>query len=279
MQPVDPSDYLLPMAPLSTRLSCSGSLRRPIEALLCDIYGTLLISSSGDIGQSGQNPDHDTAIHRLLRKFDLDIAPEELRERLESAVKAQHARAHSAGIDHPEVRIERIWEKILSLEDAETSRQFALEYELITNPVWPMPHLSELLAACRKSGVHLGIISNAQFYTPLIFEWLLGDDLKGLGFDPGLTIFSFQEGYAKPCDRLYDLAGRRLRDLGVAPERTVFIGNDMRNDIAPAARQGFQTILFAGDARSLRLRENETGNIVRPDRVITDLIQLVDDLR
>jgi putative hydrolase of the HAD superfamily len=274
----DPFDHLLPLSPLPTHLVNGGSLRRPIQTLLCDIYGTLLVSGSGDIGHSAPQAYRDSGVRRFLRKYNVDLSPVELLTRLTSAVKAHHAEAQSNGIDFPEVRIERIWQTILSLQDVETARQFAAEYELITNPVWPMPHLVELLDACRRSGIRLGIISNAQFYTPMLFEWLLGNDLNTLGFDPDLVIFSYEQGRAKPSDKLFDLACRRLLAKGVTPGRTAFIGNDMRNDIAPATRKGFQTILFAGDARSLRLRENEIGTSTQPDRVITDLAQLIDEL-
>jgi putative hydrolase of the HAD superfamily len=51
----------------------------------------------------------------------------------------------------------------------------------------------------------------------------------------------------------------------------------MRNDILPAHRAGFQSILFAGDQRSLRLRQDDPScRSIRPDAVITDLFQLKD---
>jgi putative hydrolase of the HAD superfamily len=53
------------------------------------------------------------------------------------------------------------------------------------------------------------------------------------------------------------------------------LGNDMRNDIVPAARTGFQTVLFAGDARSLRLRsESPECKALRPNAIVTHLAQL-----
>ena len=61
--------------------------------------------------------------------------------------------------------------------------------------------------------------------------------------------------------------------------QTAFIGNDMRNDIAPARQSGFQTILFAGDARSLRMRSDDTiCREIEPDLQVTHLTQLVSQL-
>jgi putative hydrolase of the HAD superfamily len=51
----------------------------------------------------------------------------------------------------------------------------------------------------------------------------------------------------------------------------------MLNDIYPAKMVGFKAGLFAGDARSLRLRENhpKCQNLFA-DLVITDLVQILD---
>ncbi|MEQ8837627.1 MAG: HAD family hydrolase, partial [Lacipirellulaceae bacterium] len=62
----------------------------------------------------------------------------------------------------------------------------------------------------------------------------------------------------------------------ITPAETLYVGNDMRNDIWPAAKVGFKTALFAGDERSLRLREDEPNRDQRPepDAVVTELDQL-----
>jgi putative hydrolase of the HAD superfamily len=138
-----------------------------------------------------------------------------------------------------------------------------------------MPGIKVLLARCRQLDIHLGIISNAQFYTPFLFEWFLDADTTALGFDPRLTVYSFQHGVAKPSLLLFQLAARRLKRFGIAPHETAFIGNDVFNDIAPSLETGFQTILFAGDARSLRLRKNHPSCCeISADLVITDLAQI-----
>ena len=67
--------------------------------------------------------------------------------------------------------------------------------------------------------------------------------------------------------------------MGVSPHAVLYVGNDMLNDMLPAAAAGFQTALFAGDARSLRLRETDPRCIdVSPDIVLTDLSQLIEHI-
>ncbi len=76
---------------------------------------------------------------------------------------------------------------------------------------------------------------------------------------------------------MFKTASEKLKEISVPANLTLYAGNDMLNDIYPAKQAGFNTALFAGDARSLRLRKNtpECKNL-SADLVITDLIQLLE---
>lgn len=264
--------YLQPMAPIPTSMRPRGRLTPPIRCLLCDIYGTLLISGSGDLGMPALNDRTMNQLAQLLGRYGLDVAPDELLERRHRAIANAHDRARAQGIDFPEVRIERIWQSILPNVDTDAIRRFAVEFEMVVNPVWPMPHLEALLSVCRKRRIRLGIVSNAQFFTPWLFEWLTGRSLAALGFDDDLVVLSCRHGAAKPSDRIFQAALQRLARAGIEARQTAYIGNDMRKDVEPAARAGFQTILFAGDARSLRL--DDRCEII-PDLIVTGLRELI----
>ena len=137
-----------------------------------------------------------------------------------------------------------------------------------------LPH-AICLAALQATGLKLGLVSNAQFFTPLMFPALLDQALDQLGFAEDSRFYSYQFLRAKPGEFLYQQAAEALSSLGIAADEVVYVGNDLLNDVAPAQAVGFRTALFAGDARSLRLREGDprvTG--VQPDLVLTDLAQL-----
>ncbi len=271
--------FLKPMEPEPTRMKVEGDLHPPIKCLLCDIYGTLLISGSGDIGVAREQAPEEEALASLVKECGIPQSPEMLRRSLFEAIEKDHHLKKADGIEHPEVEIDKIWSSILPFDEMETIRSFAVKWEMVVNPVWPMPGLTRLLEACHNDGIALGIISNAQFFTPLLFEWLLGSDLEHLGFDRRLILLSYQHNRAKPSDVLFATAADRLRTMGISPAQTAFIGNDMLNDIAPAHRAGFQTILFAGDARSLRMRENDpVCRDIKPDMQVTQLLQLASGL-
>jgi putative hydrolase of the HAD superfamily len=166
--------------------------------------------------------------------------------------------------------------QVLGWHDRDMARSFALAFELIVNPVFPMPGLLNLVQQAREKCC-LGIISNAQFFTPMLLEKFLTASLEKSGFDPDLLIFSYQTNYAKPSEHLFRLAADRLEKRGISPSETLYLGNDMLNDILPAQKSGFKTALFAGDKRSLRLRQDdERCRDIVPDIVITGLLQLLD---
>jgi putative hydrolase of the HAD superfamily len=120
-----------------------------------------------------------------------------------------------------------------------------------------MPGAARLLSFLKAAGFVLGIVSNAQFYTPLLFEAFFGGTPEALGFSPELLIYSYRVGEAKPSPVLFEKARDALMKQGIGENETVCLGNDMRNDIYGAAQAGFRTVLFAGDRRSLRLREDD----------------------
>jgi putative hydrolase of the HAD superfamily len=207
------------------------------------------------------------------------MAPDHLLDRFKKTIEQHHARLIKAGNPHPEVVIEDVWQACLPFEDMAQVKRFAIAFETLTNPVWPMPHLKELLHYCRQSGIVLGIISNAQFYTPYLFRWAFNRDMHQLGFDPDLVFFSYQHAIAKPGPLLFSMASEKLQRYHVTPRQTAYIGNDMRNDMLPAHETGFQTVLFAGDKRSLRLRKNDARCAAyQPDVIITGLHQLISQL-
>ncbi|MDR2501300.1 MAG: HAD family hydrolase [Treponema sp.] len=242
---------------------------RDIRAVLFDVYGTLFTSAAGDIGV-----------------FETAPAPEggfanpERRAFFRAQVERLHREA-SAKTAYPEIRVEEVWKPYLDRLAGQgqalpmTPWEFALRYELATNPVYPMPGAKAILQALGRAGYALGIISNAQFFTPLLFEALMGESAQAIGFDPTLCVYSYEALEAKPSPGLFDRARKGLAALGIAPQETLYVGNDMLKDIAPARSMGFTTALFAGDGRSLRLREgNAQTQGMRPRRVIRRLEDL-----
>lgn len=246
------------------------------SAICFDIYGTLLISGAGDIGFNREPTEKLDALRNLLRRYGIHRTPEHLADALHRALARSHALSRQLGIDYPEVDIVQVWKQVLDLDDMPRVKDFSLEYELIVNPVYPMPGLEDLLSACNTWKMPMGIISNAQFYTVYVLQRFLGTTLERRGFDQRLLFFSWIAGHAKPSTFMFQRAKAVLSGMGISAASALVVGNDMQNDILPARAVGFKTALFAGDRRSLRLRESDGRcRALSPDLIITDLRQLI----
>lgn len=264
--------FSVPMEPLpvSGPLPGGGKLSAPgYRAIIFDIYGTLFLSGSGDIGTlaDGAAGVEAERVRRLLEPFAGAGEFSGLRESFVRAVRERHFRLE-AEADVPEILVEELWAEILGL-DGTAAREFSVRFELAVNPVYPMPGLADTLRRLQSAGIPLGIVSNAQFFTPLLFEAFLGADAESLGFLPELCVYSFREGRAKPSPRLFEKAAEGLRRLGMEAGEALYLGNDMLNDIWAAKSAGLAGALFAGDRRSLRLREDDPRcRRLGPDHVI-----------
>ncbi len=275
-----------PQSPRPT--GCEPVLARlpDIRAVLFDIYGTLFVSGAGSIGATSRTFTG-TAFSAALDSVGLAYhGPGDAGvERFTGIVRDLHAAARQSGCEYPEVDVLDVWHRTLAalmedglLAQTDVSREqltrLAVEFEGRTNPVWPMPHVLDCCRALHAQGILLGVISNAQFYTPALFPAFFDKTLEELGFDPELQFYSYRFSAAKPGLSMHLAARETLARRGIAPGATVYVGNDLHKDVITAARVGFRTALFAGDQRSLRLTPCPDHADIVPDLVLTDLAQL-----
>ncbi len=279
------SEMLTQMTPIPTDTVPETETPGKIRAVLFDIYGTLLISGTGDISLASPLQGI-FGMKEILVKSGFTTSFERIgdtiSELLESGIRERHDELHR--VDYPEVEIRDIWKKVLAtlwidglLDDNPSGKPvdlLALRYELAVNPVWPMPGFPEIVSRLRKAGYLTGIVSNAQFYTALILEAITGKSLEQLGFGKNLCAWSYELSRSKPSPEVFRGPLTQLSNDGIFPSEVLYVGNDMLNDVTAASDAGCRTALFAGDRRSLRLREGDERVDVEPDMIITELSQL-----
>ena len=291
-------ESLSEISPIATGVTPKLSPIAEVKAVLFDIYGTLLVSSSGDVGTdpafSDQRKSNDPKLDQMLKGYGTNVQAALALVKLE--IKKEHQQLRTAGIPSPEIDIREIWKSVLmelstsraATENAEPPmgilsahlREIALRTELLTNPVWKMPGFDSCLREIHNRNMPLGIISNAQFYTSAILEALADKSLNELGFCDPLSHFSYRIGRAKPDAFLYKVAAKSLQRYGIAPEQVLYVGNDVTKDMIPAKATGFQTGLFAGDQRSLRCGDHgDPQHHQAIDLIFTDLDQITTVLR
>ncbi len=277
-----------PLEPLPSGVTPRLTRLPQVRAVLFDLYGTLFVS-----GTDERAPADDAASRAAFGEALACVGLERLEgpeagtglATFRAVVGRHQAARREAGFAWPEVDIMAVWAETIEILRQQGRlgsaprgldlERLAVEYEARRHPVWPMPGCRACLAELRRRGLLLGVVSNAQFYSPELFPALLGETPEALGFHPRLQFYSYRFGWAKPAVFLYQRAAEALQDLGLRPGHAIHVGNDPVKDVAPAASTGFATVLFAGDARSLRPEAAEgSAPAVEPDLVITDLDQL-----
>ncbi len=283
----------VPLEPRPTDIAERVHFLPTIQAVLFDIYGTLFISGAGDISIADEMTNQQACAEALQAagfSGDLNEAGQRGSDGLIQAIRTTHIVRRQEGIEYPEVDIRNEWQTVLSglrhdglltgTISIESISHMSLEYECRVNPVWPMPESLSTLQELRERQLKLGLVSNAQFYTHFMFPALLGATHDELGFERNLCAWSYQIREVKPAKTMFQGILEYLdTSYGIMPQDTLYVGNDMLNDVWTASQCGLKTALFAGDQRSLRLREDDPRCAeLEPDVVITRLSQLTDVL-
>ena len=289
-----------------TRIAARTPKFDGVRAVLWDVYGTLITVPVGDLEDTlaGKNMMLE-AFGRAIREFGLggslgDRPAETLRNLYVGEIEKTHRRKTAHGVFSPEVRIERIWLRILKRLAAKGYRpsgdekaidiELALKVAYFFDDVYQAralyPGALETLEAIKELGPRQGIISNAQFYTPLSLNILFrragheSADPHADLFHRRLVFYSYRLGVSKPNPLAFERARRHLGAMGIGPGDVVYVGNDVLNDMVPARKAGFKAVLFAGDRQSLSLRKDRRECAgFRPDAVIKKLPQLIEIIK
>ncbi len=257
-------------------------LPHKVLAIAVDIYGTLLASAAGEIGSGAiafpdeqeQKSEDKEASEKQADKKPPVTFPADMADKLKSIIEADHAIQKKKGIQWPEVNAPDVFARALGMSPDDGARA-CVAWECSTNRCAPMPGALAFLECIRDTGLPLGIVSNAQFYTPIFIKEAFslplfpGQEGGGLGFDMELCLWSYETGRAKPDPWMFaELAGR-LEKRAIAASNILFIGNDALNDVAAAKEAGLLTALFAGDARSFKARSgNNRVTAAQPDTLL-----------
>lgn len=284
---------LTPLEPLETGVISRFSYDQEIKAVLFDIYGTLLVSSSGDIDQAEISTEilnqAFEAANIIIGNGSAEVLSGILDD-FENTIRICQDAARKNAIPYPEIDVLSIWKivlihahrkNIVKYSDYADISLMTCVFEFLSNQVYPMPGMKDVLHQLQQKNIPVGVVSNAQFYTPVIMNYFLNDKIsmkdRIKGIDRELTVFSYKFGKGKPDASLFEeLIPTLNRKYGLTPQEVLFVGNDMLKDVYAASKAGFKTALFAGDKRSLRMREDDRRvNGLKPDFVITTLNQVL----
>ncbi|MGD8501896.1 MAG: HAD family hydrolase, partial [Phycisphaerales bacterium] len=124
--------------------------------------------------------------------------------------------------------------------DAPQWRHFAwLWYEPLSKIATTEPNIKETLAALKKLGLKLGIVSNTFVNAHSLEKHL--EQVGILEFFPA-RVYSYEFDFRKPDIRIFKIAAERI---GEAAESILYVGDRIDKDIKPALKIGMQSVLKA----------------------------------
>ena len=275
-----------------------------VRAVIFDVYGTLVDYWCDEFSEKGKKEavllkafsevaDHFGLVECLTQVNNADAPEKTLHDFYHGLITLQHEQAHRKGVAYPEIIIEEIWEVILTIlkrhgyepplaggeKLRDYARKIAWYYNFSALGRTLYPGVVAALEGLKTKNILTGIVSNAQFYTPIDLTLLIRDQSNGRFedifelFDVDLTFFSYEYRVAKPDKLLFRKLYDALYEYQILPEQTVFVGNDLLIDIRAAQEAGMKTALFTGDEKSTFL--HDLGGRIEPDITFTQWTDLV----
>lgn len=251
-----------------------------IRAVLFDLYGTLIHIETDEF-------QHEIywALSRYLSYHRIQIGPDALRERYFDLAKQQKKFSSEA---YPEMDARGVWREILRsgakhfrpeaiasegeqrVHEVEKRREHLakelvrLHRALSRRIIERYPGAKELLQSI-SGEFQLAIVSDAQsdFAKP---EMRMTKIRKYFA----VKTISGDNAYRKPDPRLFT---QTCAQLGVRPEESIYVGNDMYRDIYGAHQAGLRTILVWTDQGRKDYRDQ------RADYDARDLYQALEGIR
>ncbi len=194
-----------------------------IEALLFDLYGTLVIRQERqflrEVNKYYLPVSHQSAMLSKLGEFGLEL----IRKLMVTDLDTHKLPADLLAM-FPHATSE-------TLDDLRHSFRDALRLEASATRL--IPGVKTLLAFFRKRGYKIGVVSNAStLHKQPLFDFDLDRFLDA-------SIFSCDVGYAKPEPAMYLIACQRLN---VAPEHVLFVGDSYNMDVKKPRDLGMQAM-------------------------------------
>ncbi len=132
-----------------------------------------------------------------------------------------------------------------------------------------LPDVLEVLVCLSQAGIRMGVLSAGLRVKQA--EKLLRLDALSY-FDPAAIFFSDQMGISKPNPKIFLKA---CEAMGVAPERTLYVGDRPTHDIRPARSIGMKAVHYTGAFGAHR----DSAPEIEADHTLEDLTALDPILR
>ncbi len=219
--------------PPGPRLPRPGTVTMAIEAVIFDLYGTLV-----DIWTDESDPQVYRTLCHFLRYYDVGFAPDELAGLYQESAAAQLLERPSP---FTEIDVFLVFEEILtaglrkSPERALVIWLARLFRSLSTRRLGLFPDTQEALDELSAT-YSLGLVSDAQ--------WVFSEpEIRFLGLERyfDAVVLSSRYYVSKPAPQIYSHA---LKAMKLAPGQALYVGNDLMKDVPGPQAIGMPVILI-----------------------------------
>jgi FMN phosphatase YigB (HAD superfamily) len=302
---LDTRDLIWPAPPEVERPRAKPHLTRlrGVRVVTWSIYGTLLAISGGELYLEHPNKFvMDVALDKTIQEFKMwgsmsrkPGQPADYLAQIYGKLLLEQRSLASGSERYPEVQVDRLWEafikKLLQKDYAfdagfygslnEFSRKVGYFFHASLQGTACYPDSADALKLVKEAGLLQGLLSDAQYFTPLQLERAFGKQAPELKLDdvidPELRSYSYEVRSRKPSERLFRYLVSLLAQRGISADQVLHIGSRIAQDVVPARRVGMKAGLFAGDRASLQATPEQLKEPAsRPDVLLTKLTQIAD---
>lgn len=237
-------------------------MRPEIDAIFIDLGNTLRVLTKDEHHQSH-------ARQKIAQLVESPDSPETLCGLIDERYKVYRKWAFQTRIEATENELWTQWllpdypaQKISPI-----ATELTFQYRQTMGKRILQPDARQVIDELDKRGYMLGIISNV-ITSKEIPDWLEADDL-GKYFKAVVLSSLFR--HRKPDPDIYWEAARQI---GVPPERCVYVGDNPARDVVGTRKAGFGMVIILMDPQELK-KDPPTGENA-PDVIIHEFKQLLD---
>jgi putative hydrolase of the HAD superfamily len=244
-------------------VNVSRTRTQAVKGITFDVWETMLFEKSGDGEQ--RNLARCRNVSQALHKLGVEVSVEQVASALDKTValllEAWKENRDLTHVDQLRALIRFAWKGSAKIK-SEWLRELSDAYVSPIHEVPPYlnPDIRGVLESL-SGEKQLGIVCNTGITPGFALMEFLSRQKVAEYFDA--MIFSDEVGIRKPEPKIFRLAARKL---GVKPNETVHIGDNIRCDVWGAKLAGFKAIHLAGIEGRDKIAEEDPKSLVKISR-------------
>ncbi|MEZ6068316.1 MAG: HAD hydrolase-like protein [Planctomycetaceae bacterium] len=275
-----------------------------VRAVAWNLYGTLLRIDTGQLHLLHPQPLRmQVALQKTIDEFrmwhSMSRKPgqpwEYLLQQYTALIEGAQLTSPARKGDIPQVDATAIWDKLIERlerneyqwdrdklgDRADLALKVAYFFHTSLQGVAPADGAAEVLTRLATGRVRQALLSDAQSFSEVQTLRAFSDQrnippVRQIWRSP-CSVVSIVTGVRKPSNSMFETAVQQWRDGGLEPSQVLYVSHQLRDDLAVARRWGFRTALVVADANCTQVDKQDVRSTeLRPDRLLTDLRQIVD---